>query len=126
MKKKVLAWKVLFALMVFSPLALFPAPSRAALLTSRTCCPDRDSKAIRLHAIDNLMTKGITRRHAEEILNFLFPPEVERVALSAPGCFYAGGREGITESLESNETVAIVITLIMLAVIIGAVEVSRH
>lgn len=126
MKKNISAWKVICALCIFSPLALLPTSSRAALLTSRAYSTYRDKEVIECRAIDNLTAEGISREHAEEILSYLSSHEVEVLALTSPVCLVGAESKGVTDSLESNETVAIVLTLIMLALIVGAVEISRH
>ncbi len=125
MRKNTFTWKVLFTLLVFSPLALLPAPGRAALLSSRSLL-DLNAGIIKAHALDNLLERGIARDRAEELLEVMSTQEIEVMAFTPPTVYAGGTQEGIRESLMSNETAAIVITLIMLAVIVGAVEISRH
>ncbi len=124
--KKISLWKIILTLAIFSPLAFLPAASRAALLTSRTYSVSQDTEIIRDRAIDILTEEGISRDHAEEIMNRLSPQEIEVLALSQSGYLGVAGEDGITESLETNEIVAIVLTVIMLAVVVGFVEISRH
>jgi hypothetical protein len=126
MKNNISAWKVICVLCIFSPLALLPTTSRAALLISRTYSTYQDKEVRERRAIDNLTTDGISREHAEEILSYLSHHEVEVLALTSPVYLVGAESKGVTDSLESNETVAIVLTLIMLALIVGAVEISRH
>jgi len=125
MNKKSL-WKIILALVVFSPLAFLPAASRAALLTSRAHPVSQDREEIRELAVEVLTEDGISRDNAEKILNRLSPREIEVLALSRTGSLVGAGSGGISESLGTNETVAIVLTLVMLAVVVGAVEISRH
>lgn len=124
--KKISLWKIILVLAIFSPLAFLPDTSRAALLTSRTYSVSQDTEIIRDRAIDILTEEGISQDHAEEIMNRLSPREIEVLALSRSGYLGVAGEAGITESLESNEIVAIVLTVIMLAVVVGFVEISRH
>ncbi|HDL64391.1 MAG TPA: hypothetical protein ENH12_03275 [Proteobacteria bacterium] len=124
--KKISLWKIILVLAIFSPLAFLPAASRAALLTSRTYSVSQDTEIIRDRVIDILTEKGITRDHAEEIMDRLSPREIEVLALSRSGYLGVAGKDGVTESLETNEIVAIVLTVIMLAVVVGFVEISRH
>ena len=125
---KISLWKIILTLAVFSPLAFLPAASRAALLTSRTYSVSQDTEIIRDRAINILTEEGIARDHAEEIMNRLSPQEIEVLALSRSAYLIGGGQgePGITESLETNEIIAIVLTVIMLAVVVGFVEISRH
>ena len=123
---KISLWKIILALVIFSPLAFLPAASRAALLTSRAHSVSQDREVIRDRAIDILTEDGISRDNAGKILNRLSPREIEVLALARTGYLVGAGDGGITESLETNEIVAIVLTVIMLAVVVGAVEISRH
>lgn len=123
---KLSLWKILLTLAIFSPLAFLPAPSRAALLASRPYPVSQDRKTIRTRAIATLTGEGISRDHAEEMMNRLTSQEIEVLALSRSGYLVGAGESGITESLETNETVAIILTVIMLAVVVGFVEISRH
>jgi len=123
---KISLWKIILALIVFSPLAFLPAASRAALLTSRAASISENRDVIRERAVDILTEDGISRDNAGKILDRLSPREIEVLALSRTGHLVGAGDGGISESLGTNETVAIVLTVIMLAVVVGAVEISRH
>ncbi|MFH1037097.1 MAG: hypothetical protein V1789_00320 [PVC group bacterium] len=126
MRKNVFVWKVLLVLLVFSPPAFLPSPLRAALLSSRSRPAADNSEIVQTRALDYLKGQGISRERAEEILGGLSPREVGLLALTPVAVHSGGADAGIRESLMSNETAAIVITLIMLAVIVGGVEISRH
>jgi hypothetical protein len=119
-------WKIILTLVVFSPLAFLPTASRAALLTSRPCSVSQDREMIKNLAVDSLTRDGISREHAEKVIDNLSYSEVEVIALSQSGFLIGGKDVGVKGALESNETVAIVLTIIMLAVIVGFVEISRH
>lgn len=126
MKKPVSIIKVALALAIFAPPALLPVPARAALLSSS---PRSSAETARLRedaAADRLVRSGLSRVQAEAILAGLTPAEIGSVA--AGGSIWRSGGEGggIRDSLMSNETTAIVLTLLMLAVVIGAVEINRH
>jgi hypothetical protein len=125
MKKSILALQAAAVLTVFSPLAFLPAPARAALLTPRAPAAGEE-ELVKKVAAAQLRESGLDRERAEAILGRLTPSEIRTVAL-APAAYRAGGEgEGVRESLMSNETAAIVLTLLMLVVVVGAVEISRH
>lgn len=123
---KITIWKIIFALAIFSPPALLPASSRAALLASQIHPASRHQDLLKNRLTEMLIDQGVSRIKAEESLNFLSPQEIKFFAGFQAGFLVGGETEGITESLESNETVAIVLTAIMLAVVVGFVEINRH
>ncbi len=125
MKKSILAIKVAAVLTIFSPLALLPVSARAALLTSSLPTAER-TELIEKAAIANLRGSGLNQERAEMVLAGLTAGEIRVVALSSAPWRSGGEGEGIRESLMSNEAAAIVLTLLMLVVVIGAVEISRH
>ena len=126
MKKPVSIVKVAIILTVFSPAALLPVSSRAALLTAPAPAADEAVELLNRAAVKNLEGSGLSRERAEAVLEVLTPPEIRTLA-AAPDFWRAGGESrGIRDSLMTNETAAIVLTLLMLAVVIGAVEISRH
>ena len=125
MKKSILALQAAAVLAVFSPLAFLPAPARAALLAPRSPAAGEE-ELVNQVAAAHLRESGLDRERAAAILASLTPSEIRTVALT-PAAFRAGGEgEGVRESLMSNETAAIVLTVLMMAVIVGAVEISRH
>jgi hypothetical protein len=125
MKKSILAIKVAVVLTIFSPLALLPVSARAALLTSPLPAVER-TQLIEKAAIANLRGSGLNQERAEMVLAGLTPGEIRVVALASTPWRAGGEGEGVRESLMSNEAAAIVLTLLMVAVVIGAVEISRH
>jgi hypothetical protein len=126
MKKPVAFVKVALALAVFAPAALLPVPSRAALLSSPPPSAAEAARLLQRAATVNLAESGLSRQRAEAILEGLTPAEIRAIAFAGPRWRAGGESEGITDSLMSNETAAIVLTILMLAVVIGAVEISRH
>jgi len=126
MKKPVSIYKVAIVLIVFSPAALLPVSSRAALLTARAPAADEAVELLNRAAVKNLEGSGLSRERAEAVLEGLTADEIRTLA-AAPDFWRAGGEQkGIRDSLMTNEAAAIVLTLLMLAVVIGAVEISRH
>ncbi len=126
MRKPVSIFKVAIILIVFSPTALLPVSSRAALLTSPAPSAAEAAELRSRAAVKNLEESGLCRRRAEAVLEGLTSAEIRTLA-AAPAFWRAGGESrGIRDSLMTNETAAIVLTLLMLAVVIGAVEISRH
>jgi hypothetical protein len=126
MKKPVPFVKVALVLAVFAPAALLPVPSRAALLSSPSPAAAEAARLMKRAAVVNLAESGLSRERAEAILDGLAPAEIRMIAFAGPRWRAGGESEGISDSLMSNETAAIVLTLLMLAVVIGAVEISRH
>ncbi len=125
MKKTISAIKVAAVLSVFSPVAFLPTASRAALLTSGAPAAG-EAELIRQAAAVNLWGSGMDRERAAAVLAALTPAEIRTVALDSTPWRVGGEGEGVRESLMSNETAAIVLTLLMLVVVVGAVEISRH
>lgn len=126
MKKPVSIFKVAIILTVFSPAALLPVSSRAALLTAPAPSAAEAAELFNRAAVNNLEESGLSRERAEAVVDGLTSGEI-RILAAAPDFWRAGGEaRGVRDSLMSNETAAIVLTLLMLAVVIGAVEISRH
>ncbi len=126
MKKPVSIVKVAIILTVFSPAALLPVSSRAALLTAPAPSADEAAELLNRAAVNNLEESGLSRERAEAVLEGLTSAEIRTLA-AAPDFWRAGGEQRrIRDSLMTNEAAAIVLTLLMLAVVIGAVEISRH
>jgi len=125
MKKTILAIKVAVVLAVFLPPAFLPAPARAALLTAPVPAAG-EAQLFRNVAAAALRESGMDREKAEAVLATLTPAEIRMVALASSPGRTGGAGEGVEDSLMSNETAAIVLTLIMLAVVVGAVEINRR
>ncbi|MDP8236805.1 MAG: hypothetical protein P9M08_10520 [Candidatus Erginobacter occultus] len=125
MKKSILALQAAAVLTIFSPLAFFPAPARAALLTPRAPAAGEE-ELVKKVAAAQLRGSGLDRERVEVVLAALTPGEIRTVALASTPWRAGGAGEGVRESLMSNETAAIVLTLLMLVVVVGAVEISRH
>lgn len=116
------AGKAIFTLLIFSPLALFPVSGHSALLSSQTILSrGRGAGAENLVAA-KLREEGIPPDHARRVTKFLSLPEIERlVQKDANLCLRGKG----SSPLETNETVAIILTLIMIATMVGFVEQTR-
>ena len=126
MKKPVSIVKVAIILAVFSPAALLPVPSRAALLTAPAPSAGETAELLNRAAVKNLEESGLSRERAEAVLGGLTADEVRTLAVGLDSWRAGGEQRGIRDSLMTNETAAIVLTLLMLAMVIGAFEISRH
>lgn len=125
MKKSISIVKVAAVLAVFAPPALLPASARAALLTSPASAAG-EAELLKKAAAVNLRESGLSRERAEAVLAGLTPSEIRVLALTSSPWRAGGESAGVRDSLMSNETAAIVLTVLMLAVVVGAVEISRH
>lgn len=126
MKKPISIFKVALTLAIFAPPALLPVPARAALLSSPSPSSAGTARGRERAAEDRLARSGLSRERAEAILAGLTPAEIAAVAAGETAWRAGGEGGGIRDSLMSNETAAIVLTLLMLTVVIGAVEINRH
>ncbi len=126
MKKPFPIVTVALSLAIFAPAALLPTSARAALLTSPRPPAAETAEFLKRAAGTHLKGSGLNREQAEAVLESLTPEEIRLVAAGAFPGRWGGEGEGVRESLMSNETAAIVLTVLMMAVIIGAVEISRH
>ena len=126
MKKPFPIVKVALALATFAPAAFLPVPARAALLASPQPPAAETARLIQRAARAELERSGLSREQAEATLENLTPAEIRLVAVGGYSWRAGGEGEGVRDSLMSNETAAIVLTVLMMAVIVGAVEISRH
>jgi len=121
MKNKLFVAKVVFSLMVFSPLALIPSMGRSALLSSR-------SSGLGGHpaAAGRLTEAGIDFKSSSRLLEGLTPLERQWLAEGKIPVARGGeAKSNINQSLSTNHAVAIILTLIMLGCVFAFVEQSR-
>jgi hypothetical protein len=119
MKKRLLILKVYLMLALFAPLALIPPSGHSALLSSRGVkgapAAGRESAAFLRPAVPYslLVSRGDRR--------FLTPREARLI--SGGRCpIYIGGTDDDYSPLSTNETVAIVLTVIILGIMVGFVS----
>jgi hypothetical protein len=123
MRKRMFVWKVVCALCIISPFALIPAPARAALLDSETgLIAPASADPAQLAAL-RLRAAGLHCAQAEELLSHLSRSEVEELARRST--LPAWGGMVRASPLSTNEKVAIVLTLVILAAMVGFVEQSH-
>ncbi len=106
---------VYVVLFIFAPLALIPATGRSALLPS----PAGSPTILKTLPGGVSMPAGFLTKERSRYLT-----EEETAALTdGGGDLLAGGQ--LSESLETNELIAVFITLLMIGVVIGFVEQTR-
>jgi len=110
------AAKAILTLLTFLPVAILPASGRSALLSSQTSLlPARETAAISEN-------EGTAPDHIRKMMKFLTPSEIDRLGRNA----FMLCRGGSTSSpLEANETVAVILTLIMIGTMVLFVEQNR-
>lgn len=114
---------IYFVLFVFIPLAFIPSSGRCAFLPSPACSSPPAPGALRELPQEICLPAGaFSLILREERLRYL--SEEERTALARTGgSLLAGGQR--SSPLETNEVVAIVLTLIMIGTVVAFVEQSR-
>ncbi len=103
---------VYVVLFIFAPLALIPATGRSALLPSPAGSP----------TVLKTLPGGVSILLTEEQSRYLTGTEIAALT-DGGGDLLAGGN--ISQSLESNELIAVFLTLLMIGVVIGFVEQTR-
>lgn len=121
MKSKLFAAKIIFSLLIFSPLALIPSVGRPAILSSQTSGLGGGQPAV-----TSLLANGVDRRTAGRVLAGLSPRERELLGEGQIPLGWGGqAKSDINQSLSTNHAVAIILTLIMLGCVLAFVEQSR-
>jgi len=118
MKKRIFFLKVYLILFFFAPLALIPSPGHSALLSSRgtKINPDSGKKMDACLNSSNFSSFPLSNNR----LSFLSPEEARLI--SEGRCpVYVGGEED-SSPLSTNETAAIVLTLVILGIMVGFVS----
>ena len=116
--KRISIWKVILALLAFSPLALLPGSVRSALLPSEVSFSKPSAAGEEGPAFTHLRQAGVPAFQAERILDFLSPGERELLAREGSPLYWGGQR---SSPLQTNEAVAIILTLLMLGAVGGFV-----
>ena len=122
MRSKLFIAKVVFSLLVFSPLALIPSTGRPAILSSQSSGVGGNTAAL-----GRLTEEGFNYQNALRRLEGLTAREREQLASGMIALARGGeGKSDINQSLSTNNAVAIILTLVMLGCVFAFVEQSRN
>ncbi len=116
MKKKIFFLKIYLVLISFAPLALIPSSGHSALLSSQGA---QDNPAVPKMTKVWLNSSSHSLPVSSDCLSFLSPREARLIAAGRAPIF-VGGED--TSPLSTNETAAIVLTLIILGIMVGFVS----
>ena len=118
MKKRIFFLKVYLILFFFAPLALIPSPGHSALLSSRGAkvAPVTGKK------LEAFLNSSISSSFplSNDRLSFRSPEETRLI--SEGRCPVYVGRGEDSSPLSTNETAAIILTLIILGIVVGFVS----